>query len=249
MVMRLSGGLPGSIRHYARSLVAAVVLLSASLAPAGPGDASHYSWLGHTSDAPPNSTSLGAFVPTFYRILDEATWPTAERTEELLTREGQLLARVTLDFRHQLDIEGSARLRDGRILNIEERVGGAMRYLLVRGAPFGVGAPGYRLVPYRTVAVDPRRIKLGTVLYLPALVGIPLPTGEVHDGFGFAHDTGHGIIGSRVDIFVGFESDRDNALTRSGRIASQERVSVYAVDGSTARAVNARFAKEFTWHE
>src|SRR5262249_10428906 len=177
MVMRLSGSLPGSIRHYARSLVAAVVLLSASLAPAGPGDTAHYSWLWHTSDVPPNSTSLGAFVPTFYRILDEATWPTAERTEELLTREGQLLARVTLDFRHQLDIEGSARLRDGRILNIEERVGGAMRYLLVRGAPFGVGAPGYRLGPYRTGAGDPPSMKRGAGVYLPAVVRDPPPAG------------------------------------------------------------------------
>jgi 3D (Asp-Asp-Asp) domain-containing protein len=230
-------------------LLAAVVLLSGSLTLVSPGGASHYSWLGHGSDVPPDSTSLGSFVPTFYRILDEATWPTGERTEELFSRAGQPLARVTSDFRHQLDIEGSARLRDGRIVNIEERVGGAMRYLLVRGAPFGVGAPGYRLVPYRTVAVDPRRIKLGTVLYLPSFVGIPLPTGAVHDGFAFAHDTGHGIIGGRVDIFVGFEDDRDNALTRSGRIASHERVSVYAVDGSTARVVNARFAKEFTWHE
>ena len=227
-------------------LSGAMLLVSTSYTQ---GRASHYSWLGHSADVPPNSTSLGTFVPTFYRVLDETKWPTGERTEELLTREGQLIARVAPDFRRQLDTEGSARLRDGRIVNIEQRVGGAMRYLVVRGAPFGVGAPGYRLVPYRTVAVDPRRIKLGTVLYIPALVGIPLPTGEVHDGFGFAHDTGRGITGNRIDIFVGFESDRDNALTRSGRIESQERTSVYTVDGATTRAINARFAKEFTWHE
>jgi len=227
-------------------LSGAMLLVSTSYTQ---GRASHYSWLGHSADVPPNSTSLGTFVPTFYRVLDETKWPTGERTEELLTREGQLIARVAPDFRRQLDTEGTARLRDGRIVNIEQRVGGAMRYLVVRGAPFGVGAPGYRLVPYRTVAVDPRRIKLGTVLYIPALVGIPLPTGEVHDGFGFAHDTGRGITGNRVDIFVGFESDRDNALTRSGRIESQERTSVYTVDGATTRAINARFAKDFTWHE
>jgi len=198
---------------------------------------------------PPNSTSLGTFVPTFYRILDETKWPAGERTEELFTREGQLIARVTKEFRRHLDTEGSARLRDGRILNIEERVGAEMRYLIVRGAPFGVGAPGYRLVPYRTVAVDPRRIRLGTVLYIPSLVGIPLPTGELHDGFTFAHDTGRGIVGSRIDVFVGFEGDRDNTLTRSGRIESQERIPVYSVDSATARAINTRFAKEFTWHE
>jgi len=230
-------------------LLGILALLAASLLPAATGDASHYTWLGHSSDVPANSTSLGTFVPTFYRILDETTWPAGERTEELFTREGQLIARVTPAFKRQLDIEGSARLRDGRVPNIEEPVGGHMRYLIVRGAPFGVGAPGYRLVPYRTVAVDPRRIRLGTVLYIPSLVGITLPTGGVHDGFCFAHDTGHGIIGSRIDIFVGLEDDSENTLTRSGRIANQERVPVYAVDGQTARAVKARFAREFTWHE
>src|SRR2546425_23877 len=226
-----------------------LTLLSASFTPTGPSGASHYSWLGHGSEVPQNSTSVGVFIPTFYRILDETKWPTGEPTEELLTRQGQPIARVTPAFQRQLDVEGSARLRDGRIVNIEERIGGRMHYLIVRGAPFGVGAPGYRLVPYRTVAVDPRRIKLGTVLYIPSLVGIPLPTGEVHDGFCFAHDTGRGIVGSRIDIFVGYESDQDNALTRSGRIASQERIPVYAVDGQTAGVVNARFGKEFTWHE
>jgi 3D (Asp-Asp-Asp) domain-containing protein len=247
--MGSSKGRPKSIPRWTPLLFGTVVLICVSFAPSGRGYASHYSWLGHSSEVPPNSTSLGTFVPTFYRILDETNWPTGERSEELFTREGQLIARVPTVFRHQLDIEGSARLRDGRIVNIDERVGGRMRYLIVRGAPFGVGAPGYRLVPYRTVAVDPRRIKLGTVLYIPSLVGIQLPTGEVHDGFGFAHDTGRGIIGSRIDIFVGFEGDRDNTLTRSGRVASQERIPVYAVDGATARVVKARFAKEFTWNE
>jgi len=80
-------------------------------------------------------------------------------------------------------------------------------------------------------------------------VGIPLPSGEVHDGFCFAHDTGHGITGNRIDIFVGFESDRVNALTHSDRITSQEPVRVFRVEGATARALNARFTKEFTWHE
>src|SRR5262249_35255408 len=178
----------GSLARWTPLFFVTAVSIAVSFTQAGPGHASHYSWLGHTAEVPPNSTSLGTFVPTFYRILDETTWATGARGEDLFTRDGKMIARVTPEFRHQLDIEGSARLRDGRVLNIEERVGGQMRYLVVRGAPFGVGAPGYRLVPYRTVAVDPRRVKLGTVLYIPCLVGIPLPTGEVHDGFGFAHD-------------------------------------------------------------
>ncbi len=213
--------------------------------------ASHFSWLGHSADVPAGSTSLGPFVPTFYRILDEASpeWARDTPGEPLLSHDGRVIARVGAAFKQRVDVEGSARLRDGRVVNLDEPVGGRPRYLVVRNAPFGVGVPGYKLIPYRTVAVDPRRIKPGTVLYVPALTGITLPSGEVHDGFCFAHDVGHGIIGNRVDIFVGFESDRDNTFTRSYRIASQEPVRVYRVGGAVARSVNERFKRDFAWHE
>ncbi|MBI3638032.1 MAG: hypothetical protein HY216_17690 [Candidatus Rokubacteria bacterium] len=232
--------------HRARWFVLVWVL--AVFGPPTDATASHYAWLGHGAEAPAGARSLGSFVPTFYRILDEATpeWSAGERTEELLALNGQVLARVPPAFKKQLDIEGSARLRDGRIINIEDRVRGQQRYVIVRNAPFGLGAPGFKLIPYRTVAVDPRRIKLGTVLYVPRLVGIALPSGEIHDGFCFAHDTGHGIIGNRIDLFVGFESDQDNALTRSGRVDSHEPTQLYAVTGATAAALTARFTKDFT---
>jgi 3D (Asp-Asp-Asp) domain-containing protein len=212
---------------------------------------SHFTWLGHGTDVPSESTLLGEFIPTFYRILDESetVWSRGERTAQLLTPEGQLIARVTPAFRRQLDIEGSGRLRDGRIVNIADRLREQYRYLLVRKAPFGLGAPGFQLIPYRTVAVDPRRIKIGTVLYVPSLAGIVLPSGETHDGYCFAHDTGHGITGNRVDLFVGFEDDRDNVLTRSGRVTSYVPLRVYSVDGATATKVNDRFKERFMSNE
>jgi len=233
-------------------LLLLVTLLSAALAhPVGRLWASHYTWLGHDGELPPDVTLLGVFVPTIYRILDEATaeWSGETPTEPLLSQDGHLLATIGPALKRQLDLEGSARLRDGRIVNVAEKVKGKFRYLIVRNAPFGVAMPGYKLVPYRTISVDPRRIKLGTVLYLPALAGIVLPSGEVHDGFCFAHDTGQGIVGNRIEIFVGFENDLDNELTRSGRVASFDEIRVYQVGGAMAKLVNDRFRKSFTWNE
>jgi 3D (Asp-Asp-Asp) domain-containing protein len=201
-----------------------------------------------TSDAaPPGYRQLGAFRPTFYRILDESNpeWPNEPATERLLAPDGRLIARVGPTFKHQLDIEGSARLRDGRIVNFEEKRDGAWRYLVVRGAPYGIGEDGYKLIPFRTVAVDPKVIKIGTVLYIPALKGIRLPSGEVHDGFVFAHDTGQGIDGDRIDVFVGFEVDVDNTLTRSGRIVNKQPTCVYQVDEATAARVRRRFRSQY----
>jgi 3D (Asp-Asp-Asp) domain-containing protein len=213
--------------------------------------ASHYAWLGHDADTPPNARLLGVFVPTIYRILDEATpeWSGEKATELLLRPDGSVIATIGPKLKRQLDLEGSLRLRDGRIVNVEEKVKGTFRYLVVRNAPFGVAMPGFKLIPYRSISVDPRHIKIGTVLYIPALAGVALPSGEVHDGYCFAHDTGQGIVGNRIEIFVGFEHDLDNVLTRSGRVASFDPLRIFRVEGPTAKAVNARFKKDFAWDD
>lgn len=194
-----------------------------------------------------NYKLLGLFAPTFYRILDESApeWTTEERTEALLTMNGELIAFVTQEFRRQLDIEGSARLSDGRVINFHHKMRGAWRYLIAHDAPFGLGVEGYKLVPYRTLAVDPQVIEFGSVLYLPALEGFRLPSCEIHDGFIFAHDEGQGITGHRIDVFVGFEPDVDNTLTRSARLKNMTPVDVYEVDKETADRLNAKYRRQF----
>jgi 3D (Asp-Asp-Asp) domain-containing protein len=66
---------------------------------------------------------------------------------------------------------------------------------------------GNQLVPYRTVAVDPNLIPIGSVLYIPAArgVSITLPSGErmVHDGYFYAADVGGAIQGNHIDVFIG----------------------------------------------
>lgn len=58
------------------------------------------------------------------------------------------------------------------------RAAGRSRFDVSKG-PFGDGAGGFQIVPFRTVAVDTRLIPLGTVLYVPAArgVAITLPSG------------------------------------------------------------------------
>lgn len=76
-------------------------------------------------------------------------------------------------------------------------------------APFGVGSPPdlFRLVPFRTVAVDPRCIPLGSVLFIPKLRGKSFiqydGTSAVHDGYVFAGDTGGAIKLRHIDFFSG----------------------------------------------
>ncbi len=244
-------------RGRPRSL-SAVALGAALLAtPVGPLHASHFSWLGHAScpwssprcetEPPSGSTLLGQFAPVFSRILDEAgpEWPKEAPNEPLLARDGRLIARVGPAFKKQLDVEGSARLRDGRVVNLDEPVNGRPRYLVVHNAPFGIGAPGYKLIPYRTVVVDPRRIKLGAVLYLPLLAGVTLPSGEVHDGFCFAHDVNKSATAAaEIGMFVGFDDEAPTALRH---LATSAKLRVYQVDADTSAVLNRRFRSQFDW--
>lgn len=82
---------------------------------------------------------------------------------------------------------------------------GKTRWAISSG--FGDGVKNYRLVPYRTIAVDPKTISYGSVIYIPAARGvtIELPNGEkvTHDGYFFAGDTGGAIKQNHIDVFTG----------------------------------------------
>ncbi len=89
---------------------------------------------------------------------------------------------------------------------------------------FGDGVLGYRLVPYRTIAVDPARIPFGTVLYIPSAKGLVIkkPDGKsiVHDGYFFAGDAGGLIKGNHIDVFVAEFQDTPFPFVKSSSEAT-----------------------------
>lgn len=125
---------------------------------------------------------------------------------ELYTRDGFFFGRVPERFAWALRLEGSGLMMDGRIVNYQ----GACKYgygtcfgqLDVAEHPFGRGAGVRPLVPFKSVAVDPRVIKIGEPLYVPEFDGLLLPDGSIHDGCVRADDTGGGIKKRKMDFFV-----------------------------------------------
>lgn len=73
--------------------------------------------------------------------------------------------------------------------------------------PWGDGVSDMILLPYRSIAVDPKTIANGTAIYVPAARGtaITLPDGSQteHDGWFYAADRGGAIKGTHIDVFVG----------------------------------------------
>ncbi len=199
---------------------------------------------------------LGSFRPTFYCLADEsdARYAGLPADAEILDIYGRTIARVCQAFKRKADLEGSARLSDGRVINFAGRAPDGIRYRVAYGAEYGLGAANaentsgaepYKLIPYRSVAVDPEQIPLGSVLYIPKARGIQLPWGEEHDGYFLAHDVGGAITTQRIDLFVGTEEDVRNAFTRNG-LSNMSPIQVYLVLEPLAEEIRARYRNRYT---
>ena len=83
----------------------------------------------------------------------------------------------------------------------------------------GVGGKdslGCKVVAMRTVAIDPKIIPKGSVVYIPETVGLPVPGVGVHDGMWYASDTGGAIRGAMIDLYTGFGSYSMQPLMKKG---------------------------------
>lgn len=146
------------------------------------------------------------------------------------------IAEVTRDFAMQLQLQGTGKLRDGRVVNIWGSCGCERSPCFkVINSQWGTSGSGRPLQPFRTVAVDRNLVKLGSLLYVPLLEGRTMPGrppwgGFVHDGCVVADDTGGGITGNQLDLFVGRKGYFLGLSGSRGSHAWARHVAVY--DGS-----------------
>ncbi len=116
---------------------------------------------------------------------------------------------VTLNYAAQRDVAVPC----DRWLGGRWRSQGRVRFGLARG-PYGDGVQDWRLVPYRTLAVDrdQETVPYGTALFVPDAVGDAFEHEGVrytHDGWFFAADTGGAIVDQHVDTFTGTSTEAD----------------------------------------
>lgn len=125
---------------------------------------------------------------------------------EIYTPDGFFMQRVPERLAWALRLEGSGLMRDGRIINYTGKCpygyGTCFEQLDEHEHPFGRGAGVRPLVPFKSVAVDPRLVPIGEPIYIPEFDGLVLPDGSIHDGCVRADDTGGGIKRRKMDFFV-----------------------------------------------
>ena len=146
------------------------------------------------------------FRLSFYWLAYESEYANEKYDVNIYTREGWWIGRFPSAFVFELKLEGSGILRDGRVINYDGEckygMGTCFKFLDPQEHPLGRGVQGRPLEPFRSIAVDPRFIPIGSPVYVPELVGLTLPDGSQHDGCLRADDQGGAIKFQKMDFFV-----------------------------------------------
>jgi len=168
----------------------------------------------------PQGRYLGRFKVTYYWAVDEAEYPTS-RSSPIYLADGQLLGRFSTAFVKAFRVEAAACLKDGRRISYMKHANRAQ----VVNQFLGYG--GHKLTELRSIAVDPRLIPLGSVVYIPQAENVSID-GQTLGGVFYAHDVGTAIKGKHIDIFVGQKHNMD-AFTSAG-MGSASGVDVYILE-------------------
>ncbi len=173
------------------------------------------------SDPIPDGFVLsGNYKPTFYWVGMEQP-SNAPRNKPLYGMDESVLVWVTERFWRKIRLEGTGRMLDGRVLNFGawRNLPGGGRDILFREvdpySPYGYGYEDRPLVPFRSIAVDPRKIPLDTEIYIPQARGAVLPDGAIHNGYFKAVDVGQAIQELRIDVFTAF-GDQSRVFRANG---------------------------------
>ncbi len=190
------------------------------------------------------ASELGDDGETLAAIAPSAPDPQDDRVTIYEAKSCASLAEVSRRYAAELLLQGSGQLNDGRVLNVWGNCScprSPCFQVATDRSKWGLAGTGRALSPFRTVAVDPKVVPLGTLLYIPELDGLRMPGREpiggfIHDGCVVADDTGGGVKGKQVDLFVGRKAYWQGLARRGGSHAWARHITVYPGAGKCTRA-------------
>jgi 3D (Asp-Asp-Asp) domain-containing protein len=193
-------------------------------------------------ETPETGDRLGTYKLTYYWLPSETR---GGRRIQLYNKVCKPVAKVSRSFARRMRLEGGGKLRDGRVLTYSGACScpNSPCYRTARrGHSWGTGVRERPLSPFRSVAVDPTRVSIGTVLYISELDGLTMPGrapwgGFVHDGCVVADDQGGGVRGRQLDLFAARKTHY-KALDRRHRL---KKVTVFG-GGERCKTLKTRIA-------
>jgi 3D (Asp-Asp-Asp) domain-containing protein len=190
-------------------------------------------------------------TPTIYAIpvFELETMSCSDQTSMKDVR-GKLLFSVCPEVIKSCSLEGTCQIRQNgldTLINVDSVVEGERRFASMKDSSciYGKGprrdqVKGYKtmcLDPYYSVAADLKIYNLGTVIFIPSVVGTVLPDGSTHNGYFIVRDSGGSINGyGRFDFFSGFNFTREsnNPLRKLGFADRETNVPYFVITGNQA---------------
>ena len=161
------------------------------------------------------------YKPTIYRDRSKCS---AKNMKDMIAVDGHVLTTLCEADYDRCLMQGSCFVHHNdrvQSFNYHSTKNSIPRFVEVNldDCPYGYGVQNSCLDPYFSVAADLSIYRPGDVIFVPRIVGVMMPNGEVHDGFFVIRDSGSQIKGQgRFDFFTGFFShlDRRNTLAHLG---------------------------------
>ncbi|KYG67257.1 hypothetical protein AZI86_09640 [Bdellovibrio bacteriovorus] len=112
-------------------------------------------------------------------------------------------------FKDEVRMQGSGTMSDNHVYTYTGKTRD------IGDCDTAIGAAGECLIPFVSIAADPKFYSMGDVISMPAMKGkeIQLPNGKkmLHPGYFIVHDTGGAIKGpNRFDFFTGSFDDHNS---------------------------------------
>jgi hypothetical protein len=162
-----------------------------------------------------NDTDIGTYLHKYTLlytwVADESEY-TGIADTPLATCSRELISTVSIDFAMAAREQGTARLQDGRMINISScdcENGFSCFAVIDEAFPFGMGSRNNVLVPFVSLTADANQIPFGTVVYSQQLDGITLPDNSTHDGCLRIDDVPTNPIGQVIHLFTGLHQYSD----------------------------------------
>ncbi|MBN2530748.1 MAG: hypothetical protein JXR76_30450 [Deltaproteobacteria bacterium] len=156
-----------------------------------------------------DDTDIGTYLHTYTLlytwVADESEY-TGIADTPLSTCSEESISTVSSDFALAAREQGTARLLDGRMINIStcDCANGFSCFAVIDDTfPWGMGSQNNALVPFVSLTADANQITFGTVVYSQQLDGITLPDNRVHDGCLRIDDVPTDPIGQVIHLFTG----------------------------------------------
>ena len=120
------------------------------------------------------------------------------------------------DFKKEVKMQGSGAMWGNQVFQYSPKKNSRNDYVTrdIGNCDTAIGAAGECLIPFISIAADPKYYSMGDVIKMPEMKGriIQLPNGKtmIHPGYFIVHDTGGAIKGvNRFDFFTGSYDDHN----------------------------------------